>query len=45
VAVIAQEFTIDSGMLTPTLKIRRKIVEQRYQDVIHELYAGRTVPE
>ena len=45
VAVIAHEFTIDSGMLTPTLKIRRKIVEQRYKDVIHEMYAGRTVPE
>jgi long-chain acyl-CoA synthetase len=45
VAVIAQEFTIDSGMLTPTLKIKRKIVEKHYADVIEDLYAGRGVPD
>ena len=45
VAVIAQEFTIDSGMLTPTLKIRRKVVEKHYADVIHDLYAGHGVPD
>ena len=45
VAVIAHEFTIDSGMLTPTLKIRRKVVEQRYKDVIEALYTGHTVPD
>jgi long-chain acyl-CoA synthetase len=45
VAVIAQEFTIDSGMLTPTLKIKRKLVEKHYADVIEELYAGHTVPD
>ena len=43
VAVIAREFTIESGMLTPTLKIKRKVVELRYEDVIEELYAGRPV--
>jgi long-chain acyl-CoA synthetase len=45
VAVIAQEFTIESGMLTPTLKIKRKLVEKHYADVVEELYAGRGVPE
>ncbi|HEX6370662.1 MAG TPA: hypothetical protein VF006_17195, partial [Longimicrobium sp.] len=45
VAVIPQEFTIESGMLTPTLKIKRKLVEKHYADVIEELYAGHTVPE
>jgi long-chain acyl-CoA synthetase len=45
VAVLAREFTIDSGMLTPTLKIRRRIVEQHYREVIEDLYGGRGVPE
>jgi long-chain acyl-CoA synthetase len=45
VAVIAQEFTIESGMLTPTLKIKRKLVEKHYADVIEALYAGHTVPD
>ncbi|MBB4639571.1 AMP-dependent synthetase/ligase [Longimicrobium terrae] len=40
VAVIAHEFTIDNGMLTPTLKVRRKAVEKEYAAVIEELYAG-----
>jgi long-chain acyl-CoA synthetase len=44
VAVIADEFTIESGMLTPTLKVKRKVVEQVYREVIDGLYGGPALP-
>ncbi len=30
----------ESGELTPTLKLRRRVIEVRYRDVIEELYVG-----
>lgn len=36
--LLAHEFTIESGELTPSLKIRRNIVEKRYADLIDNLY-------
>lgn len=38
VALIAHEFTIDGGELTPTLKVRRRFVEEKYRDTIDALY-------
>jgi long-chain acyl-CoA synthetase len=37
-AVLAREFSIEAGELTPTLKVRRQIVETRYKDLIEGLY-------
>jgi long-chain acyl-CoA synthetase len=39
VVVIAEEFSVENGALTPSLKLRRRIVEQRYHSQIEALYA------
>ncbi|GAA4463021.1 long-chain fatty acid--CoA ligase [Nemorincola caseinilytica] len=39
-ALLADEWTIDSGELTPSLKVKRKAIEQRYARQIEELYTG-----
>jgi long-chain acyl-CoA synthetase len=41
VAVLPAELTIEEGLLTPSLKVRRRAVETRYRDVIEGLYAAR----
>jgi long-chain acyl-CoA synthetase len=39
VLVVADEFTADNGVLTPTLKLRRRVLEERYRSQIDDLYA------
>ncbi len=39
VLLVPDEFTADNGALTPTLKLRRRIIEERYRREIDELYA------
>jgi long-chain acyl-CoA synthetase len=40
IAFIDRPLTVDSGDLTPTLKVRRSIVEAKFRDRIEELYAA-----
>jgi long-chain acyl-CoA synthetase len=37
-ALLAKPFTIDSGELTPTLKTRRRIIENHYNELVETLY-------
>lgn len=38
-AVLPNELSIDGGELTPTMKIKRKVISQKYASVIEGLYA------
>lgn len=38
VAILENEFTIEGGELTPTLKIKRRVIDEKYRDVIEKLY-------
>lgn len=39
VALLENEFTIEGGELTPTLKVKRRVIDDKYRDVIEQLYA------
>ena len=43
-AVIPSDFTFDSGTLTFTMKLKRRVVEQNYRAVIDQLYADVAEP-
>ncbi len=40
VLVIPDEFSMADGTLTPTMKLRRRVVEERYRQQIEELYSS-----
>jgi long-chain acyl-CoA synthetase len=43
-ALLPKEMTVEGGELTPTLKVRRRIVEQHWAGVIEQLYAREPAP-
>ena len=36
--LLSRDFSVDAGELTPTLKVRRRIVEERHRVAIESLY-------
>ena len=38
VALLDQELTAEGGELTPTLKVKRRVIDERYRDVIDRIY-------
>jgi long-chain acyl-CoA synthetase len=39
IALLEKEFTLEGGELTPTLKVKRRVIDQKFRDVIDQLYA------
>lgn len=42
IVLVAEEMTLESGLLTPSLKVKRKVVLERYREQIEALYEGAT---
>ena len=40
VALLPAELSIDGGELTPTLKVKRRVIDEKYGALIDELYGG-----
>jgi long-chain acyl-CoA synthetase len=38
--ILARDFSIESGELTPSMKLKRKVVEENFKDVLEGFYAG-----
>jgi long-chain acyl-CoA synthetase len=43
IALLPEEFTIDRGELTPTLKVKRRVIDHKFADQIEELYSSQLV--
>jgi long-chain acyl-CoA synthetase len=44
-ALLARDFTIDEDEITPSLKVKRKVIDKRYKNVIDEMYADEGLDE
>ena len=40
VLLVPEEFTVEGGELTPTLKVKRKVVEKKYATLLDKMYEG-----
>ncbi len=39
ITLLPEEFSIDSGELTPTLKVKRRIIDEKFGELIEQLYS------
>ena len=39
--ILEQPFTIEGGEMTPSLKLKRKVIEERYTNLIEDMYEGK----
>ena len=38
VVIVEEDFTVENGALTPSMKVKRHVIEERYQDLIEACY-------
>ncbi|MFQ5537213.1 MAG: AMP-dependent synthetase/ligase [Gemmatimonadota bacterium] len=38
IALLDEDFSIEGGTLTPTMKVKRRVVQERFKDIIDRLY-------
>jgi len=39
IALLEHDFSLERGEMTPTQKVKRRVVDKNYKDVIDRLYA------
>jgi long-chain acyl-CoA synthetase len=44
IVLLEKEFTLAGGELTPTLKLKRRVIDEKYRDVIDRIYVAEVRP-
>ncbi len=39
IALLENELTVEGGEMTPTLKVKRRVIDEKYKDVIEKIYS------
>ena len=43
--MLPRDFTIDADEITPSLKVKRKVIDKKYKEVIDQLYVDDGIDE
>jgi long-chain acyl-CoA synthetase len=43
VTIAPEKWTIDNGLMTPTMKLKRAVIFQKYAPAIEDMYKGHTL--